>query len=63
MSTRAHDLNCFCGQPVDQGSPVTSSQVHCPRCGRTVSRSRLVEHGVAAHAAARLPSVLLVAAA
>jgi len=36
MSISEHDLNCYCGQPVDLAA--TSTAVHCPRCGRTLDR-------------------------
>jgi predicted RNA-binding Zn-ribbon protein involved in translation (DUF1610 family) len=39
MSVSEHDLNCFCGQPVDVTA--TSAAVHCPRCGRTLDRGHL----------------------
>ena len=39
MSISEHDLNCFCGQPVDLTA--RSAAVHCPRCGRTVDPGHL----------------------
>ena len=39
MSVREHDLNCFCGQPLD--TTVAAASVHCTRCGLTTARSRL----------------------
>ena len=54
MSIKEHSLDCSCGQPVDLVA--TAIAVHCPRCGRTLSRSRLThrEHS-ARMAAAVLP--------
>lgn len=39
MPVREHDLNCFCGQPLD--TTVAAAAVHCTRCGLTIPRSRL----------------------
>jgi len=36
MSISEHDLNCYCGQPVDLAAMPTA--LHCPRCGRTLDR-------------------------
>ena len=41
MPMKAHNLDCSCGQPADLVA--TAIAAHCPRCGRTISRSSL--HG------------------
>ena len=35
MPTIDHDRDCVCGQALDL--VVTSTSLHCPRCGRTIA--------------------------